>query len=48
MLKRRAISRMQLKNFDRLVWLVRRIDAYLPWPQTSVIGIGRREGSAFE
>jgi glycosyltransferase involved in cell wall biosynthesis len=47
-LKRRAISRIQLKNFDRLVWLVRRIDAYLPWPQTSVIGIGRREGSAFE
>jgi SAM-dependent methyltransferase len=47
-LKRRTIGRIQLKNFDRLVWLVRRIDAYLPWPQTSVIGIGRRDGSACE
>ena len=35
-LKRRTISRIQLKNFDRFVWLVRRIDAYLPWPPTSV------------
>jgi glycosyltransferase involved in cell wall biosynthesis len=41
-LKRRTISRMQLKNFDRLVWILRRVDAHLPWPQTSVIGIGRR------
>ena len=41
-LKRRTISRMQLKNFDRLVWLLRRIDPHLPWSQTSVIGIGRK------
>jgi glycosyltransferase involved in cell wall biosynthesis len=41
-LKRRTISRMQLKNFDRLIWLVRRVDRYLPWEQTSIIGIGRR------
>jgi glycosyltransferase involved in cell wall biosynthesis len=41
-LKRRTISRIQLKNFDRLVWLLRRIDSYLPWSQTSVIGIGRK------
>lgn len=41
-LKRRTISRLQLRNFDRLVWLLRRVDAYLPWPQTSIIGIGRR------
>jgi glycosyltransferase involved in cell wall biosynthesis len=39
-LKRRTISRLQLRNFDRLVWLLRRVDVYLPWPQTSVIGIG--------
>jgi glycosyltransferase involved in cell wall biosynthesis len=45
-LKRRTISRLQLKNFDRLVWLVRRVDSYLPWPQTSVIGIGRRTSGA--
>ena len=42
-LKRRTISRLQLKNFDRMVWLLRRIDARLPWPQTSIIGIGRRK-----
>jgi SAM-dependent methyltransferase len=41
-MKRRTISRLQLKNFDRIVWLVRRVDAYLPWPQTSLIGIGRK------
>jgi glycosyltransferase involved in cell wall biosynthesis len=45
-LKRRTISRMQLRNFDRLVWLLRRVDAYLPWPQTSIIGIGRRRKDA--
>jgi glycosyltransferase involved in cell wall biosynthesis len=41
-LKRRTISRLQLRNFDRLVWLLRRLDRYLPWQQTSIIGIGRR------
>jgi glycosyltransferase involved in cell wall biosynthesis len=41
-LKRRTISRLQLRNFDRLVWLLRRVDAHLPWSQTSIIGIGRR------
>lgn len=41
-LKRRTISRVQLKNFDRLVWIIRRVDPYLPWEQTSIIGIGRR------
>ena len=41
-LKRRTISRLQLKNFDRLVWILRRVDSYLPWEQTSIIGIGRK------
>src|SRR6202522_3511655 len=45
-LKRRTISRLQLRNFDRLVWLLRRVDVYLPWPQTSVIGIGRQRAAA--
>lgn len=45
-LKRRTISRLQLRNFDRLVWLVRRLDAYLPWQQTSIIGIGRKRHGA--
>ncbi len=41
-LKRRVISRLQLKNFDRLVWLWRRIDARLPWRPTSLIVVGRK------
>ncbi|MGP0072399.1 MAG: glycosyltransferase [Bryobacteraceae bacterium] len=45
-LKRRTISRRQLRNFDRLVWLWRRVDTYLPWPQTSIIGIGRKRKAA--
>jgi SAM-dependent methyltransferase len=41
-LKRRVISRFQLKNFDRLVWLWRRLDGMLPWHPTSLIAIGRK------
>jgi len=44
-LKKRTISRFQLKNFDRLVWLWRRIDAHLPWSPTSIIAIGCRKES---
>jgi glycosyltransferase involved in cell wall biosynthesis len=44
-LKRRTISRLQLRNFDRMVWLLRRVDAHLPWPQTSIIGIGRKRAA---
>jgi glycosyltransferase involved in cell wall biosynthesis len=39
-LKRTTLSPFQLKVFDRLVWLWRRIDAHLPWPPTSIIAIG--------
>ena len=41
-LKRRTISRVQLRNFDRLVWLWRKLDASLPWSPTSIIAIGRK------
>lgn len=41
-LKRRVISRFQLKNFDRGVWLWRRLDKALPWSPTSIIAIGRK------
>ena len=43
-LKRRHFSRFQLWWFDRLVWLWRRIDRYLPWPSISVIAVGRKRG----
>ncbi|HEV2446025.1 MAG TPA: glycosyltransferase [Candidatus Sulfopaludibacter sp.] len=39
-LKRRHFSRLQLWGFDRLVWLWRRIDRFIPWPAVSLIAIG--------
>jgi len=41
-LKRRTFSRAQLWLFDRLVWLWKRLDAWLPWPGVSLIAIGRK------
>jgi SAM-dependent methyltransferase len=42
-LKKDEISPFQLKAFDRLVWLWRRIDGFLPWNPTSIIGIGVKD-----
>jgi 2-polyprenyl-3-methyl-5-hydroxy-6-metoxy-1,4-benzoquinol methylase len=41
-LKRRTIGRCQLGIYDRLVWLWRRVDQYLPWEPASIIGVGVR------
>jgi glycosyltransferase involved in cell wall biosynthesis len=38
--KRRTLSYIPLKLFDRTVWLWRRVDGLLPWPPTSIIAIG--------
>jgi len=40
LLKRRTLSRLQLRLFDLLVPLWKRIDHKLPWPATSLIAIG--------
>ena len=40
LLKRRTLSRVQLRCFDLLVPLWKRIDDRLPWPATSLIAIG--------
>ncbi|MEO8594965.1 MAG: bifunctional glycosyltransferase/class I SAM-dependent methyltransferase [Candidatus Solibacter sp.] len=40
-LKRRTFSRFQLRIFDSLVPLWRRIDRFFPWPAVSVIAVGR-------
>jgi len=40
--RRRSSSRVALWFFDRLVWLWRRIDRWLPWGAVSVIGIARK------
>lgn len=42
-LRKRTFSRFQLAVFDRLVPLWRRLDRVLPWPPTSIIGIGVRD-----
>jgi glycosyltransferase involved in cell wall biosynthesis len=42
-LGRRTIGRFQLRQFDRLVWLFRRIDRALPWSPTSLIAVGRKK-----
>jgi SAM-dependent methyltransferase len=41
LLRRRSFSRFQLRLFDALVPLWRRIDTWFPWPAVSVIAIGR-------
>ena len=41
-LRRKTISRFQLRIFDRLVWLWRYLDTRLPWPATSLIAIAVR------
>jgi len=40
-LRRTSFSRAQLKAFDSLVWLARRVDRYLPWRGLSLIAICR-------
>lgn len=42
-LRRKTISDVQLKCFDTLVPVWRRIDQYFPLPPTSLIAIGRRD-----
>jgi SAM-dependent methyltransferase len=43
LLRRRTLSRLQLRIFDLLVPLWRRIDDHLPWPATSLIAVGVAE-----
>jgi glycosyltransferase involved in cell wall biosynthesis len=40
-LKRESFGRVQLRVFDAMVPVWRRMDRLLPWPSVSVIGIGR-------
>jgi glycosyltransferase involved in cell wall biosynthesis len=46
LLRRRTFSRIQLWAFDRLVWLWKRIDGWLPWRGVSLIAIGRKPEGA--
>jgi hypothetical protein len=42
-LKKQSFSRIQLWFFDRLVWLWRIFERWLPWPSVSIIGIGEKQ-----
>ncbi len=42
-LKRSTINRFMLRQFDRMVWLWRKVDHALPWPPTSIIAVGVKE-----
>jgi hypothetical protein len=41
-LKKNAFGRVQLKLYDRLVWLRRRIDRMLPWNGVSIMAVARK------
>lgn len=41
-LKQRALGVRQMRIFDRMVWILRKIDNLLPWPPMSIIAVGRK------
>jgi glycosyltransferase involved in cell wall biosynthesis len=41
-LRRRSFSRFQLKLFDLMVPILRRLDRFLPWPSLGLIAVARR------
>jgi SAM-dependent methyltransferase len=45
LLRRSRISRLQLRMFDKLVWLWRRLDRFLPWKPASLIVIAAKPRS---
>lgn len=45
-LKKTVFSRFQLKTFDVMVPLIRRVDRWLPWPSQSLIAVARKPGPA--
>jgi hypothetical protein len=37
-----SISKLVLKIFDKSVWLLRRLDAVIPWPGISLMAVARK------
>jgi hypothetical protein len=42
LLRRKRISKLSLKVFDKTVWIWRRIDPVLPWPGLSLIAVATK------
>ncbi len=47
LLRRKQISKIMLKLFDKTVWIWRRIDAVLPWPGLSLIVLAKKGENGF-
>jgi hypothetical protein len=41
-MRRRNFGKLQLKLYDSLIWLWRRVDRWLPLPGLSIIAIARK------
>ena len=41
-LHRRSFSRIQLKMFDLMVPVLRRVDRFLPWPSLGLIAVAKK------
>jgi len=41
-LRRRSFSRIQLKIFDLLVPILRRVDRFLPWQSLGLIAVAKK------
>jgi SAM-dependent methyltransferase len=41
-LKRKNFSRIQLKIYDSLIWLIKRVDRFVPWSAQSIIAIAHK------
>ncbi len=46
LLRRKHFSRLQLKVLESIMWLVRRVDRFLPWPGVSLIALLRRPAAS--
>jgi len=46
LLKKRGLGRVQLWVFDRMVWVWRRVDRFLPWDPVSLIAVGVKQHRA--
>ncbi|MFN7925118.1 MAG: hypothetical protein U0Q16_33785 [Bryobacteraceae bacterium] len=43
-LGRKQLGKPMLKGFDKMVWLIRRVDALLPWSGLLLIAVGKKRG----
>jgi hypothetical protein len=47
-LRRKRISKVTLKIFDKTVWFWRLVDGLMPWPGLSLVAVARKSTAAVE